>query len=820
MEEELGVGISRIKALWSRRIGYPLVPLAFLYTFGILLGRWVPLSLSWLFGGCLLALAAWCIPYKPQWRQWILAALLVFAGWTNLVCRTQPLSPIDLRYLLKGEPELVTVRGVLTETPSERLQERRRRDYLRTVACVDVSQIENKGIWEPVCGRIIVSTTGTLSSNYYGGRGVEIAGVIEWPRTAAAEGLFDYRDYLYWQGVHFALKASTNDWKLAGPDPGLPSVSDRFAQWARGVLARGLPGEDESLRLIWALALGWKTGLTNEVSEPFMRTGTMHIFAISGLHMALIAGILVSLLRAARIPRGTCGWVVIPAIWFYTGVTGWQSSAIRSTVMMTVLIAGWALRRPGNLLNSLAAAGFILLLWDPRQLFQASFQLSFFVVLGLALLSPVFAKLWEPLRQVDPLQPDPLLPELLEPKWRRRLRIGRRWLATSFDTSAAAMVGSMPIIAWYFHMFTPVSLLANLLIVPLTSFELMCHMGSFVCGPWCDWACVLFNHSGWLFMTATLALSDWMAQWPSGFFYVRPPGAAYFLIYYGVLFGCLVWFGPPTNWRTWTFAVSVFAGLLVLLPLSNLRLHPRLTILAVQGGDAAFYDAPGWRNDLLIDAGNEETAEFLVKPFLGAQGVNWLARGVMTHGDIDHVGGFPIINETFKPNEYLTGPLTFRSPVYRKAMKEWKNKVRSASRGECLGAWTVLHPDERDAFPLADDKALVLRGEIEGVCVLLLSDLGRLGQRALLARDPDLRADIVVAGWPLNGEPLQDDLLAAIQPRLILLSSSGSRASNAAKKRLFDRLSGSGAQLKTTETSGAMTLEFVAGRWTIRELGR
>src|SRR5436309_15327137 len=120
---------------------------------------------------------------------------------------------------------------------------------------------------------------------------------------------------------------------------------------------------------------------------------SMHIFAISGLHIALLAGVLVELLRVLQIPRGLCGWLVIPLIWFYTAATGWQPSAVRSTIMMSVIIVGWALKRPSNLLNSLAAAGFILLLWDPQQLFQASFQLSFFVVLSIALLLPPLEQL-------------------------------------------------------------------------------------------------------------------------------------------------------------------------------------------------------------------------------------------------------------------------------------------------------------------------------------------------------------------------------------------------------------------------------------------
>ena len=71
----------------------------------------------------------------------------------------------------------------------------------------------------------------------------------------------------------------------------------------------------------------------------------MHIFAISGLHIALIAGILVALLRVLQLPRGLCGWLVFPLIWFYTAATGWQPSAIRSTIMMSVIIVGWAFKR-------------------------------------------------------------------------------------------------------------------------------------------------------------------------------------------------------------------------------------------------------------------------------------------------------------------------------------------------------------------------------------------------------------------------------------------------------------------------------------------
>ena len=165
----------------------------------------------------------------------------------------------------------------------------------------------------------------------------------------------------------------------------------------------------------------------------------MHIFAISGLHIALIAGILISLVRVLQVPQAGSGALVIPLIRFYTAATGWQPSAVRATVMMSVIIGGWALRRPGDLLNSLAAAGGLILLWDPRQLFQASFQLSFFVVLSIALLLPPLEKLRDQWLRVDPFVPLEVLP-----RWQQRGHAALRWLTTAVATSTAAWLGSLP----------------------------------------------------------------------------------------------------------------------------------------------------------------------------------------------------------------------------------------------------------------------------------------------------------------------------------------------------------------------------------------
>ena len=171
--------------------------------------------------------------------------------------------------------------------------------------------------------------------------------------------------------------------------------------------------------------------------------------------------------------------MLIPLIWFYVALTGWPASAIRASVMLTIVIAGWMLRKPVNVMNSLFAAALVILLWQPQQLFQAGFQLSFFVVLCILLVMPPFENLIQRL-----LRPDPLLPDELRPRWQRVLDLPARWILGLAFTSLAAWLGSIPLVAYYFHILTPVSTPANIVAVPLCVAVLSMNLISLLLAAW------------------------------------------------------------------------------------------------------------------------------------------------------------------------------------------------------------------------------------------------------------------------------------------------------------------------------------------------
>ena len=785
----------------------PFVTVVSFYGFGLLLAKLFQPPLTVLFGLSFFLL--FLVFVVARLRAIFLCALLVLAGWTNLVFHTAIISPNDLRRLIGNKPETVTARGQLLQTPQIKISERRGYEFEHSLTQVRVSEIRTGEDWEPADGNVIVTAPGLPGTNFFAGQFVEISGVIGRPAPAEAEGLFDYRDYLQTRGIYYEFKtSSTNDWELREPILPRPPVTDRFLEWSQHVMALGLP-EDETLRLLWAMTLGWRTAFTGDVSDPFLRAGTMHMFAIDGLRIALISGMLVTLLRVLQVSRGWCGVVAIPAIWFYTAATGWESSAVRASLMMSIVIGGWALKRPPDLLNSLAGAAFLILLWDPRQLFEASFQLSFFVMLTIALLLPRLNEFFDRL-----LKTDPLLPAALVPRWRRVLTEMLRVLGRYFSLSLAAWVGSIPLSAYYFHLFSLVSPLANLIAVPLGTFALMANLGALLCGTWLPFATGLFNNAAWFLMLEMGAVSEWSTRIPGSYIYVRAPSWIWVGIYYGVIVVLLSGWMSTMRRKIAGAAGAVLIGAIFFVCQFHWRSETDLTVLPLEGGHSIFVDAGA--DDWLIDCGSEDSVHFTVRPFLEAHGVNGLPRLVLTEGDSKNCGGAEALDDYFRVGELWTSEAEFRSPVYKKIVASFdqprvRHKILHC--GDGIGCWQVLWPNADSDSRRADDNALVLQGNFYGKKVLLLSDLSSVGQNKLLSGTNDLRADIVIAGLPNEGEPLSDALLDAVQPRLIVVADSEFPARRRANNKLRERLGQRNIPVVYTSDSGAVKVVLNEAEW-------
>jgi competence protein ComEC len=377
------------------------------------------------------------------------------------------------------------------------------------------------------------------------------------------------------------------------------------------------------------------------------------------------------------------------------------------------------------------------------------------------------------------------------------------------------------LVAYYFHIITPVSTPANVLAVPLCALVLISNLASLLLAGWFPAAAELFNHAGWFLMECIRVSSHWFARWPGAYFYVSEPAPFTTGLYYAILLAILTGWLFQLKLRAWKIAALAVGVCIWSWACWQAHSITRLTVLPVNGGMAIHFDAPGTANDLLIDCGATNSVQSVTKPFLRAQGVNRLPALVLTHGDLRHVGGAELAANLFSVRKLCVSSVRFRSPVYRQILKDYSRtpeKLRTVSRDDQLGRWTVLHPDPSDRFSQADDNALVLSAVIGGQRILLLSDLGRPGQDALLERTPGLRADIVVTGQPVQLEAIGDALLDAIRPRLIIVADSEFPAVERARPKLQERLARRGVPVIYTRTAGAATIEWHSHDWEVRTM--
>jgi competence protein ComEC len=788
----------------------PLLPVACLLIGGVLCGEWVRPALPLLFGASFAVVSA-ALPWE-RGRAWLLVLLLFLTGWTDACWHDAILSPRDLRSLLGEQPRFVTLRGVIQAPPSQRIFQRDQREFWHSSAILEAKEILSNGVWQPAAGRVLAGTPGILPANVFEGQKVEVAGLIQPPRGPIAEGMFNPRAFYSREGVFFQLQTSgPGDWKT--PAAALP-FSERFRQWAMQTLALGLPEEDESLRLTWTLLLDWKAPLTGSVEEPFLRAGTYHIFAVDGLRIGLLAGIGLGLLRLLRLPRALCGALVLPTLWFYAGLTGWPASAVRAAIMASVVILGWACRRPVDLINSLFAAAIIVLLWEPAQLFQPGFQLSFMVVLCLGvILPPVQRRLRAWL-----FRGDPFLPDTLQPRWPASLYTPAAYAVDTLAISIAAWIGSIPLAAYYFHLFTPVSVPANCVVVPATALALMSGMGSLLTGAWLPGLAGLFNNTTWALMKFITWFSRCAAQWPAGHANVAAPSAAACVFYYAVfLLLATGWiFRSRHKWAVSAVLLAIGLGGAIHWALGWRT--ARLQLLPVNGAPVVFAAAPAWEGKLLIDCGNEPSAREFLTPFLCAQGVNHLAGLCLAVGRLEYFGGARLTLSNFPAAGIFTGAAQDRSAAFRDLLRELRQTQgwRAVRDGDSIDGWAVLHPGPADQFTQADDNAMVLQRAFNGHSVLLLPALGRDGQEALMRRHPDLRAEFVVAGLPARDEPLCEPLLDLLRPRVVVIADAAFPATRRAPAKLRQRLGRRAARVVYGRDNGALTLELAPGGWSLR----
>lgn len=587
----------------------------------------------------------------------------------------------------------------------------------------------------------------------------------------------------------------------------------------------------ESAAVILAMTVGQRGGISEQTKANFRQSGTAHILAISGLHVGIVAFLAIFLIQrllqnwqwlALRLNiRFIAHLAAIFPVIFYALIAGGSISVVRATVMIIVLMLALLLGRQRDLLNILALAGFLILIVSPLSLFDVSFQLSFTAVAAILFITPLLETNGS---------------EKHDKKIRLLSLIGG-WLAVSFS----ATLGTWPLIAHYFYIFSPVSLFANILVVPLMGFlALPLSFGAILTSGLCPPLAKLL-----LFLAAgvvefNLALIGFLVALPHSWFIVVPPTIWQLACYYLLLFLVtrrLVFSQsqtdvPAKTVRNHNFAIGaiilifIFNGIFGFVK-SRYSDEMRVTAIDVGQGSAALIELPRGKR-ILIDGGGATSGRFdigrnVVAPVLLQRGIKNIDLIILSHPHSDHYKGLIYIINNFNVREVWTNGQRIMEPDFFELMdvidrkKVYHHQVTSRTSPVNLNGavLTILNPEappaisanEAASYEDTNNASLVIRLTYGQHSLLFTGDIMAQAEEDIMRRNGMISSQVLFVPHHGSRTSSTPAFLKAVNPRIAVISSGAELSYPLPHPETLARINDLGAMVLRTDIHGAITIK-------------
>ncbi|MFM8272788.1 MAG: ComEC/Rec2 family competence protein [Gemmata sp.] len=743
------------QAPWREFARAPLVPVALAACAGLLADRYVgvPLGPSLLFAA--VALAGWFLTRRSAPRialGWLLCCTAALAAAHHHAYR-DPGAGDGIAAVAKGAPTAARVRGTLADEPDRYRPPRY--DPLLTlqreassVGTMDVTAVESPDGWRPASGRVRLVVEGRLDDLHCGDV-VEVSGRLSKPESPHNPGERDRAANLLDRGISAELRVKRPADTVARLEDGWrASLFGWLAAvrgWGARALEKAVPRDEAGLAT--ALLLGDSTALDREEWDVYVRTGVIHVLAISGQHLVVLGWFAWLVLRACGVRNRHAAWAVAGLLVLYALLTGARPSAIRAAVMVCVVCGGIILRRRVILANAFASACLAVLTANPTDPFTAGCQLSFL---------SVFVLLWGVVRLFRPRELTPVerLTEETRGLPEKVFRAAARALWQTFALGAILTLVNMPLVLAWQNVASPVGLVLGPPLVVLTAVALVFGFVLLLVSPLGAWA-------AWPFARVTegcLAACEWLVHLgdrvPGGHVYAPAPPVWWLVCFYLLVAALVLADGPRVKKLCAAAGVWVLVGLAAgVQPRTSDEL--RVTFLAVGHGCCVVIETPDGRV-LLYDTGTTagpDAVRRVVAPYMWGRGISRVDEVFLSHADLDHFNGVPELLKRFPVGRVSTTP-TFadkNSPGVEAVLTALERRGverRIVAAGERFTAGEVvlevLHPPRDGPVGNENARSLVLLVRHAGHNFLLTGDLEGEGQSLVTTR-PVAPLDVMLA---------------------------------------------------------------------------
>jgi competence protein ComEC len=681
------------------------------------------------------------------------------------------------------------------------------------------------------------------------GQNIEVDVRVRKPRNYGNPGAFDFVHFLARQDIYWTASGNAGTVHILPGSCG--SRVQKFAMDLRASVLRRTEelyrGDDYLSGMMQAMLMGQNFQLQKIWTEEYRNTGTFHVIVISGTHVAILAAFFLFLLRLCFVPPGAALLLTSAAAWLYAMTSGWGAPCVRCAAGLTLYIVGSYFYRERRALNLLAAIAIVFLVFDPDQIFEASFQLSFLAVACLgAFATPLVQATSGPLaRGLSGL--DDIAREVHLPPRVAQFRIEMRLLAETLHTTAhfparaATLAVTVPVrllfffyevavvsaviqiglalpMVIYFHRLGLSGLSANAFAIPLMGLAVPAGFVAVFTG-W-RWMATL---GGWL-MRLSHVIVGWHAAHEPAWRIPTPP----------------LWLGIAVAAALIAFAVAhgrwlrLVTGVLVGVALALLVWHPfppeyrpgqlEMSVIDVGQGDSILVVFPDGQR-MLMDGGgiptfgNQtrsqlDTGEDVVAPYLWERGMRTVDIVALSHAHEDHIGGLPALVADFHPRELWTGA-TPDSPSWRRLREE---AVRQGVKVVPMGgpahfdfgraSIDVLAPLE-DYVPNDTPKnndSLVLRIRYGNRSLLLSGDVEKPIEHRMLEADEIQPVDVLKVAHHGSRTSSTEDFLGAVNPAVAIISVGTDNSYGHPNRDVLERLSDHHARVFRTDENGLVTV--------------
>lgn len=767
------------------------------------------------------------LPLISLRRKWFVACFVFIIGFAFLLglftIQKQNYFHKDnqniLSYIDRGK---ATLEGIIIESPLFYTD--------KNVLIVKCLRVMEDASYRPISGNIRLSIPSNINFQY--GDFIRFHCSLKKIRNFNNPGGFDYEHFMALQGIFvsgFIHERSEIILLRKNTANRIRLKLEEFRRYLKEIIRENSFSPEKEI--IEAMTLGNKNEIPADIRDTFSKTGTSHILCISGLHIGMVGAtfflmiffLLKSseylMLRFKIIKLAAASAFII--VLLYAFIAGMGLPVMRATLMAFIFLIALLSGKQYDLYNTLTLAALIILVIFPESLFDISFQLSFISVWAIIFIVPRFNKL--PQKNIS-----------VFPYWIQSIL---RYVYLTMIVSFAATVGTLPLIMYYFNRISFVTILANIIAVPLLGTLTLSLSMFFILFSFSTVISGFFVQLASFFTQISINIINKLAALPFSSLSITKPNIIEIAVFYSMIFMMMQWIdkksGLPRKWSAFRFTAIKYLLIIALLFFAADMTYQifkdkwssdlRVTMIDVGQGNSALVQFPRGKN-MMIDGGGFMKSSFdvgkgVVAPLLYKKGIKKVEIAALSHPHPDHLLGLIYILNNFNVREIWKTNLSVNTDVFpdwEKAIK--MNHIRVSllsdkSPEKIMNGVnvSVLWPSDyylknirNVSYDAENDSSLVLKITYGNISFLFPGDISSEIEKKLVHSGVNLKSDVLLIPHHGSNQSSCPEFIHAVSCRYAVASAGKSNVFQHPHPDVIEKYKKAGAEIFSTDQHGTI----------------